>query len=74
MQLVWIAALLLLAGCTALADADRRTQRLIVSADQLESLRTQLEAQPCAADERVTVLGVEDRTGRLHLLIGCLGQ
>lgn len=72
---LWITmGLTLLSGCAALDRIEERSQRLIITADQLETIRDQIQAQPCAEHQRVTVLGVEDSTGRLHLVIGCVGR
>ena len=56
--LLGLLGLLALSGCSALATVERRSQRLIVTAEQLETIRDQIQAQPCADDQRVTVLGV----------------
>ena len=72
---LWISlGLTLISGCTALGTVESRTQRVVVSADQLGIIREQIQAQACGDDQRVTVLGVEDRTGQLHLVIGCVGR
>lgn len=66
--------LALLSGCTALATVEQRTQRLILTPEQVASIRESIGAHPCASGQRATVVGAEARDEALHLLIACVGR